>query len=163
MHCGNQAVACSPTAPYVFLGMEEGLLSEATLDDDLAARSAYEQYMDVYDAQAALAGTKKYFGEHPVNQPTWRPICDLMLRLTKGIASPTLPERLRYQADELGRRDGKRSLLNSCVPARARYNNLWPYKKYERFVDYDSYRTCVQINGLRCYEKFLPSRVSGSS
>jgi len=50
----------SPSAPYLFLGMKEGLLSEASLDADLLARSAYEPYMDLYDAQAKLVKTAKF-------------------------------------------------------------------------------------------------------
>jgi hypothetical protein len=140
----------NPTAPYVFLGMEEGLLSEATLEEDLAVRSKYDQYMDLYDAQSKLADTEKYFGEHPVNQPTWRPVCDLMLRLTKGIVQPTLPQRLRYQADKLGRRNGETLLAELMPYPRERSDkNLWPYKKYERFADYDAYRAAVLGKRMR--------------
>jgi hypothetical protein len=134
----------SPTAPYVFLGMEEGLLSEAALDADLAARSAYEPYMDLYEAQAALTNTAKYFGEHPKNQPTWRPICDLTLRLTEQVAKPTRRQRLRYMADELGRIRGKTLLAELMpYPRKKADKSLWPYKKYGRFNDYENYRDCL--------------------
>jgi hypothetical protein len=134
----------SEKSPYIFLGMEEGLLSEATLDSDLAARSAYERYMDLYDAQAKLADTKKYFGEHPKNQPTWRPICDLMLRLTRNVAEPTKAQRLRYMADELGRRNGLTLLAELMPYPRKRADKTWwPYKRYGRYNDYGSYRKCV--------------------
>jgi hypothetical protein len=131
----------NPRAQYVFLGMEEGLLSEKTLDADLAARSEYEPYMDLCDAQANLAGTKKYFGSDPKNQWTWRPICDLMLRLTEGIHEPTLPERVRYQADKLGRKDGFTLLAELMpYPRKKADKSSWPYKKYKRFDDYNAYR-----------------------
>ena len=140
----------NPTAPYVFLGMEEGLLSEASLDADLTARSAYEPYMDLYEAQAKLMNNAKYFGERPKNQPTWRPICDLMLRLTKGIAEPTLERRLRYMADELGRRRGKTLLAELMPYPRKRANKAWwPYKKYRRFDNYETYR-----------DRMLPERLA---
>jgi hypothetical protein len=134
----------SPEAKYVFLGMEEGLLSEATLDADLAVRSGYEQYMDLYDAQAKLADTQKYFGERPVNQPSWRPICDLMLRLTEGVAEPTLPERLQYQAEMLGRKNGQTLVAELMpYPRKKAPKSYWPYKKYGRFDDYETYRECM--------------------
>jgi hypothetical protein len=140
----------SPTAPYVFLGMEEGLLSEETLDADLAVRSEYDQYMDLHDAQAKLAGTKKYFGKDPKNQWTWRPICDLMLRLTEGVVEPTLRERVRYQADKLGRKDGLTLLAELMpYPRKSADKTLGPYEKYKRFADYKSYRA-------RMLQKRLP-------
>lgn len=134
----------NPKAQHVFLGMEEGLLSEKTLDEDLAVRSDYDQYMDLYDAQAELAGTKKYFGPDPKNQWTWRPICDLMLRLTEGVPEPTLPERVRYQADKLCRKDGLTHLAELMPYPRKRADKtLGPYQKYNRFADYKSYRTTM--------------------
>ncbi len=134
----------SPTAPFVFLGMEEGLLSEATLHDDLVARSVYEPYMDLYDAQSKLAGTKKYFGADPKNQWTWRPMCDLMLRLTEGVVEPTLRERVCYQADKLGRKNGLTLLAELMPYPRKRADKtLGPYKEYERFDDYQDYRASM--------------------
>lgn len=134
----------NPTAPYVFLGMEEGLLSEDNLDADLAARSKYDSYMDLFDAQARLTNTAKYFGERPKNQPTWRPICDLMLRLTTGIKEPTRNQRLRYMADLLGRRRGETLLAELMPYPRRRVSKAsWPYKKYGRFDDYKSYRESI--------------------
>jgi hypothetical protein len=131
----------NPVARYVFLGMEEGLLSDETLDADLALRSEYDQYMDLYDAQAKLAGTKKYFGADPKNQWTWRPICDLMLRLTDDASEPTKAERLRYQADKLGRKDGLTLLAELMpYPRKSADKTLGPYQKYNRFADYESYR-----------------------
>jgi hypothetical protein len=134
----------NPKAPYVFLGMEEGLLSNTTLDADLAVRSEYDQCMDLYDAQANLAGTKKYFGADPKNQWTWRPICDLMLRLTEDVPKPTLPERVRYQADKLGRKDGLTLLAELMpYPRKSADKTLGPYEKYKRFADYKSYRASM--------------------
>jgi hypothetical protein len=140
----------NPAAPYVFIGMEEGLLSEDNLDADLAARSKYDSYMDLYDAQAELAGTKKYFGARPVEQRTWRPVCDLMLRLDDSVEKPTLAQRLRYQADKLGRCNGK-TLLTELMPypRKSADERSWPYRRYERFDDYKTYREVV-----------LPERVS---
>jgi hypothetical protein len=124
--------------------MEEGLLSDKTLDADLAVRSEYDQYMDLCDAQANLAGTKQYFGADPKNQWTWRPICDLMLRLTEGVPEPTLPERVRYQADKLGRKDGLTLLAELMpYPRKKADKSDWPYKKYKRFDDYKTYRECM--------------------
>jgi hypothetical protein len=121
--------------------MEEGLLSDRTLDADLAVRSEYHQYMDLCEAQANLAGTRKYFGANPKNQWTWRPICDLMLRLTEGVPEPTLLERVRYQADKLGRKDGLTLLAELMPYPRKKANKSdWPYKKYEKFNDYETYR-----------------------
>jgi hypothetical protein len=124
--------------------MEEGLLSDKMLDADLAVRSEYDAYMDLCDAQANLAGTKKYFGADPRNQWTWRPICDVMLRLTEGVPEPTLSERVRYQADKLGRKDGLTLLAELMpYPRKKADKSDWPYKKYERFDDYEAYRECM--------------------
>jgi hypothetical protein len=88
-----------------------------------------------------LAGAKKYFGADPKNQWTWRPICDLVLRLTEGVPEPTLPERLRYQADKLGRKGGLTLLAELMPYPRKRADKtLGPYQKYNRFADYESYR-----------------------
>lgn len=131
----------NPTARYVFLGMEEGLLSEENLVTDLSARSRYEPYMDLYDAQAKLVDTAKYFGEDPKNQSTWRPMCDLMLRLTHGVAQPSKEQRLRYQADELGRKHGQTLLAELMpYPRKSADPALWPYARFGRFPDYESYR-----------------------
>ena len=62
-----------PDAPVVFLGMEEGLRRDADLLADLLARSAFEPYMDLVQAQSELDGPSSYFGEGAITQKTWRP------------------------------------------------------------------------------------------
>lgn len=131
----------NPRAEYVFLGMEEGLLCDETLDADLAVRSKYDQYMDLEEGQLSLAGTKKYFGADPKNQWTWRPMCDLMLRFTENVSEPAKPERVRYQADKLGRKGGLTLLAELMpYPRKKADKSNWPYKKYNRFDDYKTYR-----------------------
>jgi hypothetical protein len=130
----------SATAPYVFLGMEEGLRSEAALDAGLAVRSNYQPFEDLFEA-SRLSENERYFGDDPKNQPTWRPMCDLMLRLTEDVVAPTLPQRLRYMADKLGRSNGLTLLAELMpYPRKKADRKHWPYAKYERYADYEAYR-----------------------
>jgi hypothetical protein len=64
-HIENFVGFGNPRAEYVFLGMEEGLLSDKTLDADLAVRSEYEPYMDLCDAQSNLAGDEEILWRGP--------------------------------------------------------------------------------------------------
>ena len=136
-----------PDAPVVFLGMEEGLRRDADLLADLLARSAFEPYMDLVQAQSELDGPSSYFGEGAITQKTWRPMCDLMLR-RKGIPSPTLRERVRYQADHLGRRDGD-TLLAELLPYPHSDSGQWLYDSFGKFATRQEYE-----------QKLLPHRLT---
>jgi len=120
-----------PDAPVVFLGMEEGLRRDADLLVDLRARSTYEPFMDLGEAQTQLDGPGSYFGPIAITQKTWRPMCDLMLR-RDGVQRPTLDERRRYQADRLGRRDGD-TLLTELLPYPHSDSEQWLYAQFERY------------------------------
>ncbi|HVA19791.1 MAG TPA: hypothetical protein VMU55_06440 [Solirubrobacteraceae bacterium] len=98
----------------LFLGIEEGLARDDSLEDDLLVRSAFHRTADLYEAQLALGGPGKHFGDNPVTQRTWRPMCHLMLR-RDGCERPTREKRLRYQADRLGRAGGE-TLLAELLP-----------------------------------------------
>jgi hypothetical protein len=64
-----------------------------------------------------------------------------MLRLTEGVPEPTLPERVRYQADKLGRGGGLTLLAELMpYPRKSADKTLGPYQKYNRYADYESYR-----------------------
>jgi len=126
-----------PDAPVVFLGMEEGLLREADLLTDLQRRSTFEPYMDLSQAQAELGGPGRYFGRAPITQKTWRPICDLMLRRA-GVRHPTREQRLRYQADHLGRQTGE-TLLTELLPYPHSDANQWLYAQFGRYSNRQDY------------------------
>lgn len=143
-----------PTAAVVFLGMEEGLLDESSLPADLQFRSTYTPYEDLFEAQGDLEGVSRYFGANPKNQPTWRPMCHFMLRL-RGIANPTKQQRLRYMADELGRKNGQ-TLLTELMPyPRKRIGEGWPYAKYGFFSSYADYRAKMLPERLRLLDLIL--------
>ena len=63
--------------------------------------------------------------------PTWRPICDLMVR-REGNLNPTLAHRKDYQAYRLGR-SNEAALLLELLPYPHRKLSEWTYKKWERF------------------------------
>jgi hypothetical protein len=131
----------NPEAPIIFLGMEEGLRRDADLEADLQSRSRYDPYMDLAAAQSQLDGPGAYFGPNPITQKTWRPMCHLMLRWN-GIECPTLDQRLRYQADHLGRR-GEDSLLTELLPYPHSDSGQWLYARFDRFKTRESYADTV--------------------
>jgi len=125
----------------LFLGMEEGLARDADLLADLRLRSGYDSYMDLAEAQTQLGGPAKYFGDFPKTQRTWRPMCHLMLRRA-GVLHPTLTQRLRYQADALGRKNSE-SLLVELLPYPHPDSGRWLYDKFERFKTRAAYETAI--------------------
>ena len=131
----------NPEAPIVFLGMEEGLRRDADLEADLQSRSRYDPYMDLAAAQTQLDGPGAYFGHAPITQKTWRPMCDLMLRWN-GIEHPTLEQRLRYQADHLGRLSND-SLLTELLPYPHSDSGQWLYERFDRFKTREAYADAI--------------------
>jgi hypothetical protein len=114
-----------PDAPVVFIGVEEGLSKEDSLQEDLLIRSRFERVMDLKEAHAGIAGTERLFDPARTKcQRTWRPMCDLMLRRSGEI--PTLEKRNRYQATELGRADGE-TLLCELLPYPSSSTSAWLY------------------------------------
>jgi len=131
----------------LFLGMEEGLARDADLLADLRLRSRYDSYMDLAEAQTQLGGPAKYFGTFPKTQRTWRPMCHLMLRRA-GVLHPTLTQRLRYQADALGRKNSE-SLLVELLPYPHPDSGRWLYDKFERFKTRAAYETAILPQRMR--------------
>jgi len=109
-------------APVVFLGMEEGGDNERLLED-LIGRSHAERFGEIKHQNTT--------------QRTWRLMCDLMLR-RDGVASPTAQERLAYQQNRLGKRDGE-TLVAELMPYPSRRANDWPEIYSQRFADRKSY------------------------
>jgi hypothetical protein len=106
--------------------MEEGLANETALLSDLNHRSLFEPVMDLKEAHWGIANTRKWFDpQKTALQPTWRPMCDLMLR-RDGITAPTLLDRKQYQARRLGRSDGD-TLLTELLPYPHKKNSEWGY------------------------------------
>jgi uracil-DNA glycosylase len=122
----------NPKASVVFVGLEEGLDSEAHLDAELRLRSTFPPIVGFDQAFANAPWQQKLIDPtHTVSQRTWRPMCDLMLR-RDGVAAPTLAERNNYQGTRLGRSDGE-TLLAELLPYPNVRISSWPYATYDRF------------------------------
>ncbi len=130
-----------PQAPFVFVGMEEGLDKYADLERDMLTRSRYAPYMDLLAAQDRLGSGNAHVGEHAKSQRTWRPMCDLMLRFENAL--PTDELRRKYQGTQLGRIPGQ-TLLTELLPyPRNKVDASWPYTRWNRFGDFEEYRSAL--------------------
>jgi hypothetical protein len=133
-------------APVVFIGMEEGLTEEESLENDLVHRSQFAPVMDLEMASRGIAGTRKWFDLAIVRcQRTWRPMCDLMLR-REGVRAPTKDERNTYQARRLGRSDGDR-LSAELLPYPNTRSSRWSEIYKQRFPNRHQYRS--QMSKMR--------------
>jgi len=83
----------------------------------------------------------------PKTQRTWRPMCHLMLRRA-GVLHPTLTQRLRYQADALGRKNGE-SLLVELLPYPHPDSGKWLYETFERFKTRAAYEAAILPQRMR--------------
>jgi len=128
----------NPDAEVLFLGMEEGLGQSADLGGDLAERSRYSQCMDLFDAQGPLDDGQRFFGPNPKSQRTWRPMCHLMLRMLAPSSRPTAEQRVRYQADLLGRSGGA-TLLAELMPYPNTNVGEWRYAPFGRYPTREAY------------------------
>jgi hypothetical protein len=128
-------------APVVFIGMEEGVANEGAQLDDLYARSQFDRVMDIQHAHWGVSDTGRWFGPGKVrSQPTWRPMCDLMLR-REGISAPTLADRKHYQVHRLARSDGD-TLLTELLPYPHKKSSVWRYSPpLGRFPTRERYRS----------------------
>jgi hypothetical protein len=101
--------------------------------------------MDIHEAHWGIANSCKWFGSQNQkvrSQPTWRPICDLMLR-REGISVPTLFDRKQYQAHRLGRSDGD-TLLTELLPYPHKKNSVWQYAPpLGRYPTREHYRSAM--------------------
>jgi hypothetical protein len=132
-------------APVVFIGVEEGLSNEGSLQEDLRIRSGFEPVMDLKDAHAGITDTERLFDpRHTKCQRTWRPMCDLMLR--RSGEKPTLETRNRYQASELGRKNGH-TLLCELLPYPSKNASAWIYPG--RFESREAYRKAIVPQRIR--------------
>lgn len=104
-------------APIVFLGMEEGGDNDR-LHDDLIGRSRSDQFAEI--------------AHQRTTQRTWRVMCDLMLRRS-GVEAPTAAQRLAYQQDRLGKREGE-TLVAELMPYPSRRASDWPKIYEQRFT-----------------------------
>jgi hypothetical protein len=131
-------------APVIFVGIEEGLTGDGETDlcEDLKIRSSYAEVMDIKEAHRGIAGTERFFDPHRVrSQPTWRRMCDLMLR-RDGVLAPTRDERKQYQALRLGRSNGD-TLLVELLPVSAQEKGDWLYEKFGRYSTRPKYEEAM--------------------
>jgi hypothetical protein len=132
-------------APVIFIGMEEGLSKEDSLEEDLRVRSRFDRVMDLKDAHNGIAGTEQLFD--PIRtkcQRTWRPMCDLMVRREDELSSREA--RNRYQATKLGRKNGD-TLLCELLPYPSRNAKTWTYSA--RFGTREEYREAMLPRRIR--------------
>lgn len=122
-------------APVVFVGIEERLSHFDERIAGLTVRANFHPIMDVEQAHAAgLPHNPRLFNpENPISQPTWRPMCDLLIRLGHGVLPENLLERrhalLQYQANHLGRIAGT-SLLAELLPLPHGSTTDWWYNDF---------------------------------
>lgn len=109
-------------APVVFLGMEEGGDNDKLLPD-LIGRSRSDQIAEIAHQRTI--------------QRTWRVMCDLMLRRS-GIGDPTAAQRLAYQQEQLGKRNGE-TLVAELMPYPSRRASDWPKIYEQRFTTRPDY------------------------
>lgn len=150
-----------PGAEFVFVGMEEGLDSRADLVADLRARSLYEPYMDLLEAQTALGPASEYVGPSAKCQRTWRPMADLMLRFEGTV--PDGKTRNAYQGNRLGRIPG-RTLLCELLPyPRTNMRGaVWEYLAFGQYESFKAYRDALledRITLLRAELNAYPRRL----
>jgi hypothetical protein len=127
-------------AAVAFVGMEESLDSEASLDDDLLARSQYSG--DVVDL--------RFGGQESVMQfqRTWKVMCDLMIR-RKG-ENPSYGSRMSYQAESLGKEGGDTLIAELLPYPRKNRRGPWPYEE-----SYQDYRKRVLPDRIKALEAAL--------
>lgn len=119
----------NPRAPYVFIGMEEGLTE--TLDYPLLAqlkdRASLPAVADLRDS--GVHPGKYLFGRHPPIQSTWNVLIRVLLAL-EGRRERDNDAVRGYQRDALGSYAGT-SLLLELMPLPARNMDYWsPYDQY---------------------------------
>ena len=128
----------NPAAPFVFIGMEEGLTE--TPDYPLLAQLKDRAKLPpIADLRASGVHPKKYLtGSHPPIQSTWSCLIRVLLALG-GNTTPTNDTIRLYQRDILGSFTGESALLEFLpLPARS-VANWAPYDSY--FRDYPDRRS----------------------
>lgn len=131
----------SLSAPYWFLGMEEG----GGGNDNLRTRLEFQTVEDCKAAHQKL-GITRFHGDRPRIQSTWGKMARIMLSL--GGEEPTRQAIRRYQADQLGRSHGQ-TLLAELMPIPKPGLRQWPYE-----VVMPQFRTREDY-----YQKVMPSRI----
>src|SRR5258706_1810945 len=110
-------------APVVFIGIEENHSGEQTLENDLLHRSKFDTIEDIQVASEGIAGAARWFqGPRPPLQPTWKPMCLLMLQ-RYGCVDPTDQDLDEYQITKLGRSGGA-TVLTELRPY-PNHGNKW--------------------------------------
>ncbi len=110
----------SLSAPVWFIGLEEAGEGE----DRLLVRTTFDRIMDILKAHEQLELIDN-FGEDAVQQRTWWNMCQVMLLLS-GIPDPSSQDRLTYQTQRLGRREGETLLIEAMSVPNTSLNK-WDY------------------------------------
>jgi len=120
-------------APFVFVGLEEGLGAPDALLEELAIRSTYDTpVMDLKESFRGSEDGERYFDpDHAPIQPTWRVMADLMVRHA-GTLHPTKDDRRHYRTLRLGRSDGE-TLLTELLPYPHTRTSEWLYGRFSRY------------------------------
>jgi hypothetical protein len=133
----------NPAALVVFVGIEERLSDYDQRLRSLEVRSTFEPIMDVALAHTAgLAHDPRLFDpDHVVCQRTWRPMCDLMLRLDN--LESNCQARNQYQANHLGRADGNSLLMELLPYPHASARNWWYEDLHPEWATRFEYETAM--------------------
>jgi hypothetical protein len=118
-----------------FLGMEEA----GGGVDNLRRRLAFDPVEDLKVACVEKLGITKHHLGSRVLQPTWNPMCEVMLRID---GKPTdVDSKKDYQAEHLGRRGSAgHTLLLELMPLAKPSIKAWPYVGHlRRFPDPKTY------------------------
>jgi hypothetical protein len=121
-------------AGYWFIGVEQG--SDGTPDEIRRRLASWcdrgsKELDDLVEYCQATRITKWFDGPTPPLQPTWKQLIRIMLT-AEGRDDGTEQVR-RYQAKQLGRRDGETCLLELLpLPARKTDRRFWPYGSWSR-------------------------------
>src|SRR5438552_15646213 len=122
-----------------FIGMEEGLPRNADVSAALRARLYFEPVEDLYRAHQLLAEADpttdylKHFIAPYKWQPTWWPMCELMLRLS-GRSAVDAHAKRAYMAKRLGRA-GDETFLPELLPLPAPDTGQWSTLGYDQLFE----------------------------
>lgn len=129
----------NPRAPFVFIGMEEGL-TETPAYPLLAQLRDRAKLPKIADLRASEVHPEKYLmGQRPPIQRTWNALICILLSFC-GQTNPSNDTIRFYQRDCLGTLEGQ-SLLLEFLPLPARSIANWtPYNRYfPEFPDRETY------------------------
>lgn len=111
-------------APVWWLGMEEGMAKNDDPESNLRARLQNREVEDLYHV-LKRDGVTKYHEGNRVAQPTWWPMCEVMLSIANKQTG--IDSKRAYQAEQLGRHNDE-TLLVELMPIPKPALSSWGYE-----------------------------------